>query len=129
METAVADLAADSGPLLSVRGVAAPAGRYRRLEFEFTAGVLTLRCDDATDKIIVEVGRHGRDAESIEDSWAQALLGKWTECAWGLRNHRGYNDGFQLRFMNDEGEEESRQFEVAGSAIEVRLVTPGNAAA
>lgn len=46
-----------------------------------------------------------------------------------LRNHRGYTDAFQLRLMNDEREEESRQLEVAGSVIDVRLVIPGNAAA
>jgi hypothetical protein len=129
MDTGVADLATDSGQLLAVKGVAAAAGCYRELEFEFTAGVLTLRCHDDTDEVVAEVGRPGGHAEPIEDPWAQALLGKWIEYAWSLRNHRGYNDGFQLRLMNDEREAELRQFEVAGSVIEVRIVLPGNAVA
>jgi Family of unknown function (DUF6334) len=86
---------------VAVKGLPAPAGRYRELEFEFSAGVLTLRCDDDADELVAEVGRQGEDAESIKDSWVKGLLGKWIEYAWGLRNDRGYNDGFQLRLMND----------------------------
>lgn len=129
METAVADFAADSGRLLAVTGVAAPAGRYRKLEFEFAAGVLTLSCDDDTDEIIAEIARRSADAEAIEESWAQTLLGKWIEYAWSLRNNRGYTDGFQFRLMNDEREEETRQFEVVASTIDVRIVMPGRASA
>jgi hypothetical protein len=125
----VSDLATESGPLLRVIGVQVPAGRYMSLEFEFASGVLSLRCDDNNDEIVVEVGRNDPAARPVADPWVQNLLGKWIEYAWELRNHRGYNDGFQLRLMNDEREEESRQFEVAGSVIDVRLVTPGNAAA
>jgi Family of unknown function (DUF6334) len=125
----VSDLATESGPLLRVMGIAAAAGRYRSLEFEFALGVLSLHCDDVTDEIIVKVGRDDAAALPVADSWANDVLGKCIEYAWELRNHRGYNDGFQLRLMDDEREEESRQFEVAGSVLEVRLVSSGNAAA
>lgn len=81
------DLVADSGPLVKVMGVTASAGRYRALEFEFTSGVLSVSCDDATDEIIVAAGRIGIHAEPVTDSWVQDLIGKWIEYAWDLRNH------------------------------------------
>jgi hypothetical protein len=111
----VSDLAAESGPLLRVTGVAAAGGRFRSLDVRVASGVLSLRCDDDSDEIILEVGRSDPSALAVTDSWE-------------LRNHRGYTDGFQLRLMNDEREEACRQFEVAGSVIDVRLVSPDEAA-
>ena len=124
MEQTVADLAADSGAPLNVTGVAMPAGRYRMLELQFASGVLVLHCDDDTDELIAEVGRAPTGAAVIADSWAEGLLGKRIEYAWDLRNHRGYSDGFQLRLVDGPGSEEARQFEVAGSGIDVRWVMP-----
>jgi hypothetical protein len=129
MNPAVADLAADSGPLVKVMGVAGPAGSYRALEFEFASGVLSMSCDDDTDQIIVAVGCVGIQTEPVTDSWARELIGKSIDYAWDLRNHRGYNDGFQLRLMDDDRREEARQFEVAGSVIDARRVVPGSATA
>jgi hypothetical protein len=129
VDSEVSDLVTKSGPLLRVIGVAVPGDRYRSLEFEFVSGVLSLRCNDDTDEIIAGVGRNDPAALPLADSWAQDLPGKWIAYAWELRNHRGYNDGFQLTFMNHERDEESRQFEVAASVIEVRIVIPGSAVA
>ena len=83
-----------------------------------------MRCDDDTDEIIVEVERSRSDAQPVAEAWAQDLLGEWIEYAWELRNHRGYLDAFQLRLTDAKGREEVRQFEVAGSTIEVRCVPP-----
>ncbi len=63
----VSDLATESGPLLRVIGVAAPAGGFASLEFGFASGVLSLRCDDDTDEIIVEVGRNDPSALPVAD--------------------------------------------------------------
>jgi hypothetical protein len=128
MEPQVAVLAADSGPLVGVRGVLAAAGRYTALEFVFASGRLSLRCDDDTDEIIVETGRTISDGQPVAESWVDDLLGKWIEYAWKLRNHRGYEDGFQLRLIDGQRGEEVRQFEVAGSAIDVRRVSPAGPA-
>jgi hypothetical protein len=57
MEPAVANLAADSGALLKVVGMAIAGGRYRMLELQFASGVLVLRCDDDTDELIAKVGQ------------------------------------------------------------------------
>jgi hypothetical protein len=99
------------------------------LELQFASGVLILRCDDDTDELIAEVGRAGTDAVLIADSWIDGLLGKRIEYAWDLRNHRGYLDGFQLRLVDDQHGEEVRQFEVAGSGIDVRWIPATRASA
>jgi hypothetical protein len=65
----------------------------------------------------------------IADSWVEGLLGKRIEYAWDLRNHRGYLDGFQLRLVDEQRDEEARQFEVAGSGIYVRWIVPTGASA
>ena len=129
MESDVANLAADSGALVRVTGTKAPGGGYASLEFEFGSGVLTLRCNDDTDEIIVEAYSGASSADGIAETWVEDLLGKWIECAWDLHNHGGYNDAFQLRFLGRERDEEVRQFEVAASAIRVSLVVSGGVAA
>jgi hypothetical protein len=50
---------------LAVRGVATPIGRYEVLEFEFAAGVLTLRCDGDTDEVVAEAGAHVGNVTSV----------------------------------------------------------------
>jgi len=62
------------------------------LAFEFASGVLSMRCDDDTDEIVVEVERSRSDAQPVAEAWAQDLLGEWIEYVWELRNHRGYRD-------------------------------------
>jgi hypothetical protein len=124
MEPAVADLAADSGPLLSVSGVASSPGRFGYLQCAFGAGVLILRCDDDTDEIIAEVGNARPDCQPVAEPDLTELLGKSIEHAWELRNHRGYEDAFQLRLIAEDGREETRQFEVAASATDTRRVSP-----
>ena len=121
MDSAVSGISSESGPLLRVKGVPANApGRYQSLEFEFAAGSISLRCDDDTDEIIVGVDRIDSAALPVTDAWVQGLLDKRIEYTWELRNHRGYNDAFQLRLVDDQHHEEARQFEVGASTIEVR---------
>lgn len=128
MDSDVAALAAESGPLRGVSGILDPGGLYRSLEFDFASGILALGCDDDTDELIVEIHDGDPVAPLVSESWAQSLLGKWIEHAWELRNHRGYCDAFQLRLMDNQRRCEIRQFEVAASTIEVRRVEPGCAA-
>lgn len=53
-----------------------------------------------------------------------ALAGKDLEYAWWMTNHRGYADAFQMRFLDLASRSEAtRQFEVAASALHVRIVT------
>ncbi len=123
MDADVTALSSESGALLRVTGVAdTAAGRYRSLTLEFVAGVLLLSCDDDTDEIIVEVGGSDSSAKDLDEPWVADLLSKWVEYAWELKNHRGYVDAFQLRLMDDQRNEAAVQFEVAASAIDVRLV-------
>ncbi len=124
MDANVADLCTDSGLLLRVMGVPSKGGYYRSVLLEFAAGALSLRCDDNTDEIIVEVGPREASAVEVNDAWSQGLLGKWIEYGWELRNHRGYLDAFQLRLMSDQRDEAAVQFEVAGSTIQVQRVLP-----
>ena len=125
----VADLAEDSGALLNITGVVMPGDRYRMLELQFASGVLTLSCDDDTDELIAEVGHARPVAVLIADPWVDGLIGKRIEYAWELRNHRGYLDGFQLRLVDDQHDEEVRQFEVAESGIDVRWIPATRASA
>jgi hypothetical protein len=77
-----------------------------------------LRCDDEPDEVLVSVSAEPSGLDAIDEG-PLALLGLSIEYAWILRNHRGYADGFQLRLVDDHGREETRQFEVGGSAIDV----------
>ena len=53
------------------------------------------------------------------------LLGMIVEDAWEMTNHRGYRDGFQMRFLELASRlERTCQFEVAASAIRVCDVQP-----
>jgi Family of unknown function (DUF6334) len=45
------------------------------------------------------------------------------EYGWVMINHRSYVDAFQLRFTDLDGRNETRQFEVGASAMDVWRVT------
>lgn len=112
---------ADSGELIAVFGTAVPGDRFAELALRFTSGTLMLSCEDETDEVRVSAadspGETGLETSILDD-----LLGMSVECAWELTNQRGYADGFQLRLTDRRGREETRQFEVAASAMDVRRV-------
>jgi len=46
------------------------------------------------------------------------------EYVWVMINHRGYRDALQIRLLHlDSREEQTRQFEVAASAMTIHRVT------
>ena len=116
------DLASDSGPLSRITGSVCAKDRLRSLDLEFAAGMLCLRCDDDTDEIVVEVARRESDRPSVAHPALADLAGMSIESTWVMTNHRGYVDAFQLRLRDESGREETRQFEVAASAMDVRRV-------
>lgn len=117
MDRDVWALCEDSGPLKRVTGVAEDLLPWESLRFEFAHGVLSLSCDIDTDEIIIEIGQSHPGASDVDEAWAERLLGKRIVYAWVLQNHRGYNDGFQLRLQDGERKEYSVQFEVMASAL------------
>lgn len=122
MSPEVERLTADSGELIDVTGCALPGDRFTTLFLRFKAGTLKLACDDDTDEIIVsiidgEVGQQDVLCDRLAD-----LAGLTLDYAWELRNHRGYLDGFQVRLRDAHGREETLQFEVGASAMDVRRV-------
>ena len=124
MHDAVSGLCDDSGPLQRVTGVI-EGGITWSLSFEFAAGILTLNCDRDTDEIIAEVGDVDPEAREVEAAWVESLLGKRIMYGWILKNHRGFDDGFQLS-LYDDGEERTYrciQFEVAASSLHLRQVS------
>jgi len=115
-------LAEESGKLMTICGHALPGARFVTLLLFFEGGTLSLACNDDTDEIIVETGG-GDESAPVVDSGALAdLTGSTLDYAWELRNHKGYRDGFQIRFRRADGREVTVQFEVAASAIDVRWV-------
>lgn len=116
-------LAADSGKLCAVTGLAATAaGRFVALFLEFENGTLRLECDDDTDEAVVSVCDEPQGEPVASHEALSDLEGLMIEHAWELRNHRGFADGFQVRLRDGRGREETRQFEVGASAIDVRRV-------
>jgi hypothetical protein len=122
MNESVVDLVSDSGKLLKVTGMPASGGRFTVLQFAFASGSLHLSCDDDTDEIIVEIGKEIVDYPNVTHAAIVDLIGMSIEYAWNLTNHRGYKDAFQLRLTNGRGREETLQFEVAASAMDIRRV-------
>ncbi|MET0683961.1 MAG: DUF6334 family protein [Solirubrobacteraceae bacterium] len=52
------------------------------------------------------------------------VIGKVVEYGWTLTNHQGFEDAFQLRFLDlNDRAEATLQFEVAAAVIEVRRVS------
>ena len=122
MHHEVKRLAENSGPLLAVTGFAAPNGRFAVLRLDFEAGALEFKCDDDTDEVAVAVAGRDHTYSEITSGPLPGLVGLEIEYAWELHNHRGYVDGFQLRLRDVGGREETVQFEVAASAMDVRRV-------
>jgi hypothetical protein len=115
-------LTANSGELIAVTGRAVPGGRYATLFLRFKAGTLKLACDDDTDELIATVSDGEVDQLNVDDDALADLVGLTLEYAWELRNHRGYLDGFQVRLRDGHGREETLQFEVGASAMDVSRV-------
>jgi hypothetical protein len=122
MHADIQQLAEDSGPLLVVTGLPVAGNRFRALFFEFENGTVQVGCDDDTDEVVVALceGPKGQPVGPV--GALTGLEGLVIEYAWDLRNHRGYLDAFQLRLRDSLGRDETRQFEVAASAIDVRRV-------
>lgn len=120
------------GALVAVFGTRpAGGGGYVALELRFAQGSLRLTCDDDTDEVIVEMWESGpspaRDDLGADGVFAP-LVGKELEYVWWLTNHRGYEDGLQMRLVNRaDGTEVAVQFEVAGSVLWPRTVLDGAA--
>jgi hypothetical protein len=122
MSPEVERLAADSGALIAVTGYAVPGDRFTALFLQFKAGTLKLVCDDNTDELIASVIDGAVSHQGVSHDALIDLAGLTIDYAWELRNHRGYVDGFQLRLRDGHGREETRQFEVGASAMDVRRV-------
>lgn len=113
-------LAAESGKLMTVGGHALSGARFVTLVLRFEAGILKLACNDDTDEIVATVVGSDDGVQLVESGALADLAGLSLDYAWELRNHRGYIDGFQIRLRDAAGSEETVQFEVAASAIDVR---------
>jgi hypothetical protein len=123
MRADVQRLVSESGELTAVLGRSVGSDRFAALALVFAAGTLHCRCNDDTDEIIVEVVEtNSLDYPAVDDGVLVGLVGMVVEYAWEMTNHRGYGDAFQLRFRDAEGHEETRQFEVGASAMDVRRV-------
>jgi hypothetical protein len=121
MHAAVERLAADSGELMAITGLAAPVDRFAALAFRFAAGTLLLRCDDDTDEIVVDVVEDVPDYPAVAHELLAGLRGSTIEYAWVLTNHRGYHDAFQIKLASP-GRNVTVQFEVGASTMDVRRV-------
>jgi hypothetical protein len=122
MDAGVVGLIFDSGPLVMTRGVPRPGERFEALALEFEKGVLHLSCQDDTDEVLATVGRAFIDYPEVAYAALTDAVGMTAESAWELRNHRGYADGFQIRFLGVDRREVICQFEVGASTIEIRRV-------
>lgn len=127
MDPDVQQLVDNSGSLTAIRGVAEAPGRFASVRFEFERGSLSLTCDDDTDEIVAAIGlstpTSDRAEAPLEVDALRGLLGATVEYAWELCNHRGYRDGFQLRFSGGVVGQATIQFECAASALDVLRVT------
>lgn len=58
-----------------------------------------------------------------DDEPFRPLVGEQIADLWWMTSHRGYRDGFQMRLLDlADRSEVTRQFEVAVSAMDVRVV-------
>jgi Family of unknown function (DUF6334) len=124
LPTGVARLAEESGPLVKVEAIPAANGRMHAVDLHFALGVLSLRSDDETDEVIVSTEAEPLRGPDVIKDTTSGLAGLTIEYVWTLINHRGYVDGLQLRLVDGQGREETRQFEVMASVLEVSEVTP-----
>lgn len=111
-----------AGALVAVFGTPVDSGGgYVALEFRFAQGSLRLTCDDDTDEVVVEMRGTGplpaQEDLSADDLFAP-MVGKDLEYVWWLTNHRGYEDGLQMRLLDlSHRTEVTAQFEVAASVL------------
>jgi hypothetical protein len=126
MQADLNDFVSKAGALTAVVGVESSSGRFTSLQFAFEAGCLSLRCNADSDEIVVATGECDVDQGASEDDVLAELIGMTVEYAWSLTNHRGYVDALQLRFTDGEGHDETRQFEVAAGAMDIRRVVPAS---
>jgi hypothetical protein len=124
MALAAEQLFADSGALLRICGDRRPGGDYGVLQFVFPRGTLTLSCNADSDEVLVSTGEDNTSADDLSADPALApLIGKVIESAWSLLNHRGYKDGFQIRFLDLKDRSETTcQFEAAAATLWLRNV-------
>lgn len=123
----VESLIGDSGRLVSVAGLLVADSRLAKIALEFANGTLILGCDDTKDEILLQVGGCVPGYAEIGHDLLVGLIGMTATYAWTLTNHRGYRDAFQVRLMASDRSEETRQFEVAASAIDVYRVNDRSA--
>ena len=117
----------DSGALVAARGEDESLGRFRRLVLEFENGTLFVECDVDTDEVLARLAPDalGSELPSLgpDEIFAEAI-GSVVEYAWTMRNHRGYTDALQLRFLDLRSRSESTvQLEVLASALHASVVT------
>lgn len=114
-------LADDSGRLVKVQErPATAAGRFEALSFIFERGVLRLAAISETDEVAVHVVPVATDFDGVDSTRLRPLLGTSLECCWMLTNHRGYQDAFQMRFLDHTTRaERTWQVEVAASALDL----------
>jgi hypothetical protein len=125
MATWLSDLVEEAGSLVEVRGERLPGDSYAVLDFMFVGRGLRLRCNADTDEVVIDpaADRDVTLADLTADAVFAGLRGKVIVYAWCLSNHRGYRDAFQMRLLNlEDRSEETRQFEVAASAMRVLSV-------
>ena len=126
VEPWASEFSEDAGPLVRVCADLTPTGgQYWVLAFIFENAKLLLSCNEDADEIIVEP--HERVVSGLhdvsDDELFQPLLGKHIDHLWWMTNHRGYRDGFQMRLLDlADRSEVTRQFEVAASAMYVRVI-------
>lgn len=113
----VVSLLDDSGSLVSVSGLPVEGRRFVAISLEFVNGALTLRCNDDTDEILTEVKVDAAAYPPVSHDLLVGLIGMTTTDGWIMTNDRGFTDAFQIRFLAPDRREETRQFEVAASAI------------
>ncbi len=121
-EIEIANLIGDSGALVSVSGLVVAERRFAKIALEFAAATLILRCEDDTDEIVVQVADTVPDCPAINHPLLVGLIEMTIADAWTMTNQRGYDDAFQVRFVAEDRSEETRQFEVAASAMDVYRV-------
>ena len=127
MHPDVQRLMSESGELTAVLGRSVGSDRFAALALVFAAGTLHCRCNDDTDEIIVEVvEKDSLGYPTVDHDSLVGLVGMAVEYGWEMTNHRGYADAFQLRLKDAAGHEETRQFEVGASAMDVRRVIGQN---
>lgn len=119
------DLINDSGPLVGVEAPRGDGESFRRLVFAFANGVLDITAAGDTDEIHIAASppRPATEQRIATPAALEHLLGCVAESGWQMTNHRGYNDAFQVRFLNLQTRDEfTEQFEVAASALHRSIV-------